>query len=195
MVLGKGAKILIRESAQGTCLPHHCRRRWRPREWKKKMEEMMDSKEWKEQSRKIKTSQCRCDINTRKCDMWRVLFTHPVGCSRLLSSVNDLTTTKKSCQSEEPSSISRPLLWCRSFLELRRNWLWWIFELYQWSSTATTMCWMKKTADAISETGREGSMQVALLQTHGEDGASLLMLRWSLIGVSSLHFCQMCSER
>ena len=30
-----------------------------------------------------------------------VLFTHPVGCSRLLSAVNDLTTTKfqkKSCQ-------------------------------------------------------------------------------------------------
>ena len=44
-------------------------------------------------------------------------------------------------------------------------------------STGTTMCWMKKTADAISETGRKESVQVALLQTHGEDGASLLMLR------------------
>ena len=37
--------------------------------------------------------------------------------------------------------------------------------------------------------------EVALLQTHGEDGAYLLMLLGSLIGVSSVHFCQMCSAR
>ena len=44
-------------------------------------------------------------------------------------------------------------------------------------STATMMCWMKKTTNAISDTGRKESVQVALLQTHGEDGASLSMLR------------------
>ena len=44
-------------------------------------------------------------------------------------------------------------------------------------SIATMMCWMKKTTDAISDTARKESVQVALLQTHGEDGASLLMLR------------------
>ena len=44
-------------------------------------------------------------------------------------------------------------------------------------STATMMCWMKKTANTISDTGRKESVRVALLQTHGEDGASLLMLR------------------
>ena len=44
-------------------------------------------------------------------------------------------------------------------------------------STATMMCWMKKTTNAMSDTGRKESVQVALLQTHGEDGASLLMLR------------------
>ena len=44
-------------------------------------------------------------------------------------------------------------------------------------SFATMMCWMKKTTDAISDTGRKESVQVALLQTHGEDVASLLLLR------------------
>ena len=39
------------------------------------------------------------------------------------------------------------------------------------------MCWMKKTTDAISGIARKESVQVALLQTHGEDGASLLMRR------------------
>ena len=38
-------------------------------------------------------------------------------------------------------------------------------------STATMMCWMKKTTDAISDTARKESVQVVLLQTHGEDGA------------------------
>ena len=36
-------------------------------------------------------------------------------------------------------------------------------------STATIMCWMKKTTDAISDTARKESVQVALLQTHGEE--------------------------
>ena len=62
-------------------------------------------------------------------------------------------------------------------------------------STATIMYSMKRTANAISDTGRKESAQVALLQTHGEDGAYLLMLLGSLIGVSSVHFCQMCSAR
>ena len=38
----------------------------------------------------------RARVNQReKCDVWGVLFTPPIGCSRLLSAVNDLTTTKK----------------------------------------------------------------------------------------------------
>ena len=44
-------------------------------------------------------------------------------------------------------------------------------------STATKMCWMKKTTDAISGLARKESVRVALVQTHGKDGASLLMLR------------------
>ena len=38
------------------------------------------------------------------------------------------------------------------------------------------------------------AVRVALLQTHGEDGAILLMLRWSLNGVSSSDFSR-CVER
>ena len=40
-------------------------------------------------------------------------------------------------------------------------------------STATMMYWMKKTTNAISDTGRKESVQVALLQIHGGDGAYL----------------------
>ena len=54
---------------------------------------------------------------------------------------------------------------------------------------------MKKTTNVISDTGRSESVQVALLQTHGEESAYLSTLRWSLIGVSSVHFCQMSSAR
>ena len=57
------------------------------------------------------------------------------------------------------------------------------------------MHWMKKTTNAISDTGGKELVQVALLQTHGEDGASLLVLLGCLIGVSSVHFWQMCSAR
>ena len=44
-------------------------------------------------------------------------------------------------------------------------------------STATVMCWMKRTTNAISGIARKESVRVALIQTHGKDGASLLMLR------------------
>ena len=47
------------------------------------------------------------------------------------------------------------------------------FDEFMSLSTATKMCWMMKTTDAISDTRREESVQVALLQTHGEDGAFL----------------------
>ena len=43
--------------------------------------------------------------------------------------------------------------------------------------TATMMCWMKKTTDTVSDNCRKESVQVALLQTHSKDGASLLLLR------------------
>ena len=54
---------------------------------------------------------------------------------------------------------------------------------------------MKKTTNAVSDTGRKESVQVALLQIHGEDGAYLSVLLGSLIGVSSVHFCRICSAR
>ena len=45
---------------------------------------------------------------------------------------------------------------------------------------------MKKTTNAICDTGRKESVQVALLQIHGGDGAYLSVLLGSLIGVSSV---------
>ena len=70
-----------------------------------------------------------------------------VGCSRLLSAVNDLTRLRL-C--EETAQHVTPFF---------RN-----------RSTATKMCWMKKTKDAIAGIARKESARVALLQTLGEDG-------------------------
>ena len=52
---------------------------------------------------------------------------------------------------------------------------------------------MKKTTNAISDTGGKELVQVALLHTHGGDGAYLSVLLGSLIGVSLLHFFLICS--
>ena len=109
----------------------------------------------------------------------------------MLSAVNDLTTTnffkkkKRSGQSVTLSSkVRKPLqqveMFCdaaheraQRYLTLMKNFM----SSSSGHSTATMMCWMKKTTNAISDTGRKESVQVVLLQTHGEDGASLLMLR------------------
>ena len=55
----------------------------------------------------------RCE-STRKCDVWGVLFTHLVGCSRLISAVNDLTTTnlqKKILQSVTSERLGEEASW------------------------------------------------------------------------------------
>ena len=136
IVLGKGAKVLIRESAQGTCLPQHGRRWWRTGEWKGRWERRWTTKSRREsrgeyQDNHIMSAwgwdELTCATHTklepvsvwhwnvcceRKCDVWGVLFLPPVGCSRLLSAVNNLTTTslKKSCQSVTLSSLVRKRL-------------------------------------------------------------------------------------
>ena len=134
-----------------------------------------------------------------------VIFQLPVGCSRLLSAVSDLTTKffqKITCQSVTLSSLVRKRLQQAAVLgdaahSTSSEGI--DFDEFMSStsghSTATMMYWMKKTTNAISETGRKEPVQVALLQTHQENGAYLLMLHGNLIGVSSVHFCQMCSAR
>ena len=112
----------------------------------------------------------RCKT-TRKCDVWGVLFTSPVGCSRLLSAVNDLTK-KKSCKVSLLSSFVKK--WhngshrsiCCSFTS--SDVLDFLCFLSS-TSIATEMCWMKKTMDAIAGIARKESAKVALLQTLGED--------------------------
>ena len=52
---------------------------------------------------------------------------------------------------------------------------------------------MKKTTNAISGIARKESVRVAVLQTHGEDGAYLEVFLGSLIVVSLKHFFLICS--
>ena len=53
--------------------------------------------------------------------------------------------------------------------------------------------WMKRTTNAAFGFDRKELVQVALLQIHGGDGAYLSVLLGSLIGVSAVHFCLICS--
>ena len=52
---------------------------------------------------------------------------------------------------------------------------------------------MKRTMNATFGIDKEELVQVALLQIHHEDGAYLSVLLGSLIGVSPVHFCLICS--
>ena len=52
---------------------------------------------------------------------------------------------------------------------------------------------MKRTMNAFFGSNREEFVQVALLQIHDGDEAYLSVLLGNLIGVSSVHFCLICS--
>ena len=52
IVLGKGAKVLICESAQGTCPPTSWKKKVKTRRMKRKMGEKMDSKKSRKDSRR-----------------------------------------------------------------------------------------------------------------------------------------------
>ena len=144
----------------------------------------------------VRVIQC---ANTRK---WRdrCAVHTPVGCSRLPSAVNDLATRKN-------------LAKCHFWAALWRNCTTGLSVQYVALSRAQ-MCltlddfwapprivplpprcagWRRRRMS--SGGARKESVRVAPLQTHGEDGAILLMLRWSLNGVSSVHCVQMCWER
>ena len=115
-VVGPRVRLLIRQSAQGILLRQHPHGRWSERSggWSRRWERQVESA--KRGSKRDQThrcmkhgwyaahkhlSQCRvtdkskCAQTREKGDVWGVLFTHPVGCSRLPSTVNDLATTKK----------------------------------------------------------------------------------------------------
>ena len=84
----------------------------------------------------------QCQRDTQMCavqheKMWRVrcavhtlrrLQQIAISCKR--SDYNKLNKILSKCHceqlSEEAASTGRPVLWCRSFLELRGNWHWWI---------------------------------------------------------------------
>ena len=56
VVLGKGAKVLISESAQGTCPPHHGRNKLKTRRMNRTIGEKIDSKKWKGESQRVRTT-------------------------------------------------------------------------------------------------------------------------------------------
>ena len=62
-------------------------------------------------------------------------------------------------------------------------------------SAATMRSWMKRTTNATFGIDKGELVQVALLQIHGGDGAYLSVLLGSLIGVSLVHSCPICSAR
>ena len=98
-----------------------------------------------------------------------------ISCER-----SDYNKFKKSCQGVTLSSLVRKLLKQVALFRDAAHFM--SSEVLDFDefmsctsghSTATMMCWMKKTTDAISDTGRKESVQVALLQIHGGDGAYL----------------------
>ena len=145
----------------------------------------------------------KCGESLRKCDVW-VCSDHTsrrwqqiaISCKRSDYKI------QKTCQSFTMSNLVRKrlqhvALFCNAAHSTSSEVI--DFDEFMSStsghSTATVRYWMKKTTNAISDTGKKESVHIALLQIHSEDGAFLLVLLGSLIGVSSVHFCQMCSAR
>ena len=111
LVLGDSAKVLGGH-AQGICPPHPGKWSWRAerntnwskRKWRRRSE-------WRCRSNKRDTQQCAWNVDVMMCadlnlshacprmnvshcekwTVWRVVFTHTVRCSSLLSAGNDLT--------------------------------------------------------------------------------------------------------
>ena len=71
----------------------------------------------------------------RKCDVWGVLFTIPVGCSRLLSAINDLTTTKKILQSVTSEQL------CEETAQRVSPFYMLLFHEVSNSSISVRLCW------------------------------------------------------
>ena len=129
---------------------------------------------------------CACN-SVRKCDVWGVVFTPSVGCSRLLSPVNDLTATNQKilkvdtsvvCVKKRHNGSPRSIMLLFTWAQLR-TFLLIVMSSTRNRSTATKMCWMKKTMDAIAGISRKESVRVVLLQTLGEDGVIWSTLRWT----------------
>ena len=134
-------------------------------------------------------------------NMWRVrCAVHTPGrCSRLLSALNDLTTTffffKKSSpnftlsflMSEHPKQVSL-FYGAAHFMSSEVIDILDLMSSSCVNSTATMRYWMKRTTNATYGIDKEKLVQVALLQIDGGDGAYLSVLLGSLIGVSCVHF-------
>ena len=136
-------------------------------------------------------------------DVWGVVFTPPVGCSRLLSAVNVLTATNfKNLESRE-------VLWkdgthngsVRSFMSLftwaqLRTFLCIVMSSTRNRSIATMTCWRKNLMmGAIAGISRLELAWVVLLQILGVDGLMWSTHRWSQNDFSPVRFFQIYWER
>ena len=96
-----------------------------------------------------------------------------------MSAVDDLTTTNsKNCQSLTLSSLVRKRLQqVALFFDASHSTSSEVIDFHEFMSsssghsTATMRYWIKKTTNAISDAGGKESVQVTLLQIHGEDGS------------------------
>ena len=142
---------------------------------------------------------CACN-SLWKMDVWGVVFTPPVGCSRLLSAVDDLTATnlkkilkvdtsevlwKDGTHNGSPRSIMSLFTWAQL----------WTFMLIVMSSTRTlsiaTKCWRKNMMiGAIAGISRMELPWVVVLQILGEDGLMWSTHRWSQNDLSPVRFFQ-----
>ena len=130
---------------------------------------------------------CACE-SVRKCDLWGVVLTLPVGCSRLLSAVNNLTATnfKKSWKStrlrlcaETTQRVSPFCLLLFTWAQLR-TFLLIVMSPTRNRSIATKFCWRKNPMmGAIAGISRMELAWVVFLQILGENGVMWSTHRWN----------------
>ena len=134
------------------------------------------------------------------CEQTRWLFINRSPCSNF--HIHQISTLEKtnSCQnstlsvlmSNPPKQVSLFFAAAHSMSSEVSGFRWFMSSTSV-HSTATMRYWMKRTTNAVLGIDKEELVQVALLQIHGGDGAYLSVLLGSLIGVSSVHFCLICS--
>ena len=180
------------------------KRKWRSRrESNTQHERMKMTHEMWGAHAKVTTWATRVRVwSTRKCDVWGVLFTHTVGCSRLLSAVNDLTTTKKkSCKVSLLSSFVKKShngslhSICRSFTTSDVLAFWWFFNEFHQESFHCHQDVLDEDDGCHFWYFQEGIGASRSSPDSRWRRCNFVMLRWGLNGVSSVHCVQMCWER
>ena len=208
VVLGKGAKVLICESAQGIC-PHRGRWSWWPggktrckeRRWsaeRGKWSSRRESEQTHKRMEMIHDTWCAHDKHTT----WAKRV--PVNKWENVTWLQQTTVSCKRSNCNKPKNLGSRHVW--GCVKKRHNGSPFYLLLFTWAqlrtfllivmsstrnrSTATKMCWMKRMMDAIAGITTQESARVALLQTLGVNGLIWSTLRWSQNDLSSVRFFQ-----